>query len=184
MKVSGSKLNEFKKLFFLGKRENGDFAMDACYDLELTAKLIKISLEDAEYILEYLTDLAKRKNDADIDLATGISNASDSDLINYFIRVKDFDITKYLDELGNIDIVAIGADGYGDLIESYELTDKDVTKLKMLPKIEAIKQIQLIKEKQKDNAKLSDKIKAITFFDDSEIDLSILQKELDTLKNQ
>lgn len=182
MNITNEQIHFFKRLFFTGIDQHGKICTQAVNSVKNSSSKMGLSEEEGEAVLSYIQEVAEAKNKGDIMTLAGISNASDVDVLDFFIRAKNVNPLDFVDDDGEWDIDLLRDSEYGDLVTSYKLSSKGEVEIKFADKIEAIKQIQEIKADASARSKGERKIKAISFFDDKIIDTAKIQEELDELK--
>lgn len=184
MKYSKEIKKAFSSYFFEGITLQNKLSTETINSIELTAKALDITEEQATEILEEINSTANNIENLNVNSFANVSGIADIDFIKYLISAFEFDLSEYMDELGDLDYAKIKTKRIGKFIKSYKKDAKGGVSLTFVDKFEVMSEINKIKERSRlNNANDKQKIKMIDFFKDKEFDFEQLQKDLDDLKN-
>jgi hypothetical protein len=183
VKYSNEVKKAFISYFFEGITLKNQLSTETINSIELTAKAIGITENQANEILQEINDTSNNIETVNINSFANVSGIADVDFIKYLRGAFDFDLSDYINENGNIVFEDIVKDKAGKFIKSYKIDAKGGISITFVDKFEVMNEINKIKERSRlNNANDKQEIKMIDFFKDKEFDFEQLQKDLDELK--
>lgn len=183
MKFTNEIKKAFSSYFFEGITLQNKLSTETINSIELTAKALGISESQATEILNEINGVANNIDSLNVNSFANISGVADINFVKYLISAFEFDLSDYIDDVGDLNFSQIKKNRAGKFIKSYKKDSKGAVSFTFVDKFEVMNEINKIKERSKmNNANDKQKIKMIDFFKDKEFDFEQLQKDLDDLK--